>query len=59
MHHLSCNEELLSNHVMDLRRTKLIIKKIEDIIRAGEAWMTEEEPESGVERSDALEGVFR
>ena len=44
---------------MELRRTKVTIEKIEDIIRAGEAWMTEEIPESGVERSDALEREFR
>ena len=36
----------------------MIIEKIEDIIRAGEVWMTEEVPKSGVERSDALKGMF-
>ena len=44
---------------MELRRTKVIIEKIEDIIRAREAWMTEEVPESGVERSDALKGMSK
>ena len=44
---------------MKLRCTNVVIEKIEDIIRAREAWMTRDVAESGVERSDALEGVFR